>query len=120
MMNHVIWHFEIPAEDVDKLKGFYEKLFGWKITKAEGPFEYCLIETGGVGGGMRKRGNPDDKINVHILVESVDEYSKKVEGLGGKILVPKQTIPGYGFVAYISDPQGNMFGIFEENKEAGF
>ena len=120
MMNHTICHFEIPADDVGKLKEFYEKLLGWKITKAEGPFEYCLIETGGVGGGMRKRENLNDKINVHILVESVDEYNKKVEELGGKVLVPKQTIPGYGFVAYISDPQGNMFGIFEENKEARF
>jgi predicted enzyme related to lactoylglutathione lyase len=105
---------------VGTLKEFYEKLFGWKITKVEGPFEYCLIETGDVGGGMRKREGLDDRINIHISVESVDRYIKKVEELGGKVIVPKQTIPGYGFVAYISDPQGNTFGIFEENKDATF
>ena len=117
-MDHVICHFEIPADDVTALKEFYEKLFGWKITNAEGPFEYCLIETGGAGGGMRKRENPEDKLNVHIQVESVDEYSKRIEDLGGKILAPKQAIPGYGFVAFVSDPQGNCFGIWEEDKEA--
>jgi predicted enzyme related to lactoylglutathione lyase len=116
--SHTICHFEIPADNVTALKEFYEKLFGWKITKAEGPFEYCLIETGGVGGGMRKRDSQDDRINIHIKVESVDEYSKKITKLGGKVLVPKQSVPGFGFVAFVSDPQGNAFGIWEDSKKA--
>ena len=43
MMDHTIVHFEIPAEDVEKLRGFYSRLFGWKIEKMEGAMEYWQI-----------------------------------------------------------------------------
>jgi predicted enzyme related to lactoylglutathione lyase len=49
----------------------------------------------------------------YILVESVDEYSKKIEALGGKIKFPKMEIPGLGWWALVLDPEGNYFGILE-------
>ena len=49
----------------------------------------------------------------YIWVESVDEYSKKVETLGGKIVVPKMEIPGLGWWALALDPEGNHFGLLE-------
>ena len=36
MKNSVV-HFEIPAEDVQRAKKFYEKTFGWKIEKFQLP-----------------------------------------------------------------------------------
>jgi predicted enzyme related to lactoylglutathione lyase len=33
-------HFEIAANDPDKAAAFYQEVFGWKITKWEGPQEY--------------------------------------------------------------------------------
>jgi predicted enzyme related to lactoylglutathione lyase len=49
-------HFEIAANDPDKAAAFYQEVFGWKITKWEGPQEYWLVETGeegepGINGG---------------------------------------------------------------------
>lgn len=44
-MYHAIIHFEIPAENVEKLRKFYTQLFGWKIEKTEGPVDYWSIET---------------------------------------------------------------------------
>ena len=49
----------------------------------------------------------------YVWVESVDEYSKKVEALGGKIVVPKMEIPGLGWWALALDPEGNHFGLLE-------
>ena len=117
-MNHTICHFDISADDPERLKEFYEKLFGWKITKTEGPVDYWLIETGGVGGGIAKREKPEDSITNFVCVESVDEYSKKIEDLGGKVIMPKHTVPGYGFMTVFVDPQGNKLGIWEDDKEA--
>jgi hypothetical protein len=31
--DHTIIHFEIPANDVERLRDFYSKLFGWKISR---------------------------------------------------------------------------------------
>ena len=39
-------HFEITAEDPDRAAGFYSQVFGWELTKWEGPMEYWLITTG--------------------------------------------------------------------------
>jgi hypothetical protein len=124
MVDHTIVHFEIPADDIQKVKNFYGKLFGWKIEKTPGPVDYWSIETvpvdkkgepirPGVNGGMMKKQNPQHKPFNYILVESVNEYSKKIEVLGGKVIVPKMEVPGVGWWALALDPEGNQFGILE-------
>jgi len=124
MVDHTIVHFEIPANDVQKLKKFYNELFGWKIEKMPGPMEYWTIETvpvdekgmpvrPGVNGGMMKKQNPEHKPITYISVESVDKYVKKTEALGGKVIVPKMEVPGIGWWAMALDPEGNQFAIFE-------
>ena len=125
MVDHTIIHFEIPADDVEKLRKFYSKLFGWKIEKTPGPMDYWMIQTvpidekgmpirPGVNGGMMKRQNPDHKPVNYIAVESVDEYSKKIEALGGKVIVPKMEVLGIGWWAFAVDPEGNQFAILQE------
>ena len=49
----------------------------------------------------------------YISVESVEEYSKKVEALGGKIVQQKMEIPGLGWWALTLDPEGNAFDMLE-------
>jgi len=123
-VDHTIVHFEIPANDVEKIKKFYSELFGWKIEKMPGGMDYWGILTvpvdekgmpvrPGVNGGMMKRQNPDHKPINYISVESVDEYSKKVMQLGGQITMPKMEIPGMGWWALAVDPEGNQIGLFQ-------
>ena len=122
-MDHTIIHFEIPANDVEKIKKFYSDLFDWKIEKL-GNMEYYAITTvpmdekgnllrPGVNGGLYKKEQPQQQPVNYIYVESVDEYSKKVTDLGGKIVVPKMEVTGMGWFALAQDPEGNTFGIFE-------
>ena len=123
-MDHTVVHFEIPADDVEKLRKFYSELFGWKIEKMPGPVEYWGIATvpvnekgmpqrPGVNGGMMKRQNPEHKPVNYIAVESVDEYVKKIEALGGRVIVPKMEVPGIGWWALALDPEGNQFAILQ-------
>jgi len=123
-MDHTVVHFEIPADDVEKLRKFYSELFGWKIEKMPGPVEYWGIATvpvnekgmperPGVNGGMMKRQNPEHKPVNYIAVESVDDYVKKIEALGGRVIVPKMEVPGIGWWALALDPEGNQFAILQ-------
>lgn len=123
-MNHTIVHFEIPANDVEKLKDFYEKVFGWKIEQAGGPIEYWIIQTvptddkgmlqaPGVNGGMYKRQVPNSKPFNYIAVESVSDFLDKIVKLGGKITQAKQEVPEVGWIAAAEDPEGNAFAILE-------
>jgi predicted enzyme related to lactoylglutathione lyase len=122
-MDHTIIHFEIPANDVEKVKKFYSDVFGWKIEKLPG-MEYYSVTTvpmdekgnllrPGVNGGLYKREQPMQQPVNYIWVESVDEYMKKIEAMGGKVVVPRMEVTGMGWFALGQDPEGNTFGIFE-------
>ena len=59
-----IVHFDVAADDTNRAKKFYERLFDWKMENPPGMTDYYLIETKdlkgerGVGGGLGKRGDP--------------------------------------------------------------
>jgi len=103
MVDHTIVHFEIPAENVEKLMKFYSELFGWKMEKVQW-MDYWPIETvpvnkqgqpirPGVNGGLYRKETAEIKPLNYINVESVDEYIKNIKALGGKIIIPKQEVP---------------------------
>jgi predicted enzyme related to lactoylglutathione lyase len=48
-------HFEIHAEDPERAASFYSELFGWKITKWDGPVDYWLVSTGSDTPGITTR-----------------------------------------------------------------
>ena len=126
-----IVHFEIPSDDIERSKKFYNELFGWKIDKWSGSeampegMEYWLISTvddkgnKALGGGMMKRQMPQQQgITNYFDVKSVQEYSAKVEQLGGKVIMPKSPVPGMGYMAVCTDTENNGFGIFEADQTA--
>jgi uncharacterized protein len=124
-----IVHFEISADDVERGKKFYRDLFGWKIEKWSGQsdrkdMEYWIITTSddkgnkALGGGMMKRQGPQQPIINHIDVKSIEEYSSKVQQLGGKVHIPKTAVPGMGYFAICLDTENNAFGIWENNENA--
>ena len=121
-MTRTLVHFEIPANDPDKLTKFYTDLFGWK-SQTIPELGYWMIETKSqegevaVTGGVMKKIDENQRPTNYISVESVDEYSRKISQLGGKIIMPKTEVPGRGFLAVALDPEGNPFGIWESTQK---
>ncbi|HTC23071.1 MAG TPA: VOC family protein [Gemmatimonadales bacterium] len=115
-------HFEIPADSPERAIGFYQQVFGWQFQKWEGPMPYWLVKTGangpGIDGGLLPRGYPGQGTVNTIDVGSCDEFVRKVEKAGGKVSVPKMAIPGVGWLAYCTDPEGNTFGIMQNDPKA--
>ncbi|MDD1707198.1 MAG: VOC family protein [Methanoregulaceae archaeon] len=120
-----IVHFDLPVDDPQRAKKFYTELFGWNFVAPPGFQDFYLIETSdlegkpALGGGMGKRGSPDQRIVNYIGVTSIEEYSKKTERLGGKIIIPKMIVPKFGFMAVCRDSEGNSFGLWQDDPEAG-
>ena len=54
----------------------------------------------------------DDKSRSFIGVSSIDDTLAKVVSLGGTVTSPKMEIPGIGWAAFITDPEGNLHGLF--------
>lgn len=85
-MPKVIW-FEIPTDDPGRAIKFYEDVFGWKIEKWDGPFDYWLITTGpdeepGINGAIMTK-EMGEMVRNTIGVDSYDDFAKKIEKKGG-------------------------------------
>jgi predicted enzyme related to lactoylglutathione lyase len=120
-------HFEIPADDVERAKGFYGAVFGWQLqTMSMGEGEYTIVmttpvdeqsqqptEPGGINGGMMQRTTELSSPIITIDVEEIDQALKEIEAEGGSTVTPRTPIPGMGAFAYFKDPEGNMMGLWE-------
>jgi len=118
-----IVHFDVPADDPMRAQKFYSEIFGWKFDKWNGPMEYWMTITGddkqpGINGGLSKRMPGQAGITNTIDVSSVDEFSKKIQSKGGKVIAPKMPISGVGYFAQCMDTEGNVFGIIQFDKNA--
>jgi uncharacterized protein len=111
MVVRTIVHFEIPANDADRLSRFYSEVFGWKFEKAPMPgMDYWLISTGprgkSVGGGMYKKERADDRPRNFIGVANIDAAIQEFRGAGGMEVMGKQEVPGQGWSFIGADPRG--------------
>jgi uncharacterized protein len=132
-MNRVV-HFEIQATDVDAVQAFYEQLFDWKFQKMGEEYGgYRVITTGpgpddmakgvrmeevGINGGLMKRsgtaspaGTSPNAFTCIVGVDNVDATVTKAGELGAEVALPAIDIPNVGRVAYLLDPDKNLFGI---------
>ncbi len=120
-------HFEIPADNVERAKNFYEKAFGWQINQYPG-MQYHMLgtapsdqngmptEPGAINGGMLKRSDPVKNTVVTIDVEDIDSSLKSIEKLGGKVVQKKQPVADMGFTAYFKDTEGNIIGLWQSTR----
>ncbi len=117
-MPHTIVHFEVPAEDVGRAKKFYHDLFGWNLEDMGG--DYTIINTGdgGPNGGMMKRMAPGQQITNYFSVEDVDEYTRKAQSLGAKVLMPKTPVPQMGWFSQLQDTEGNVIALWQVDENA--
>ena len=120
-------HFEIHAADMDRAQRFYESLFGWEFR----PWgdDYRVIRTGaegpGIDGGLFRRvgdsprgGEPVTSWVCTVDVDDVDAYVAKAAAAGGAVAVEKMAVPGVGWLAYVKDSEGNIFGMMQEDRAA--
>jgi predicted enzyme related to lactoylglutathione lyase len=131
VMDHTIVHFEIPADQPERAAKFYRELFGWNINRWENPggIEYWMVETvptnaegrpvrPGVNGGLMPRMYPKQPPVNYIAVEDVDAAVAKAERLGAKVLMRRTPVPGMGWFAQLSDTEGNVFAVWQNDMAA--
>jgi hypothetical protein len=122
MASHRFVHFEIPANDPEGLTKFYSTLFGWKVERASVPgWDYWVCRTGegpGIDGGIMKRVDPKQTVTNYVSVEAVEPVLADAKALGATVVIPKSPVAGMGWFAVAMDPQGNPFGLWQDDKGA--
>jgi predicted enzyme related to lactoylglutathione lyase len=110
-------HSELNTTDLGKAKGFYQKLFDWKLEEMPGG-GYTMIKVGegtGTGGGIQKHpvaGAPSTWL-TYVLVDDVAAATQKAKSLGATIMSDVTEVPGYGWFSVIVDPTGAALGLWK-------
>lgn len=118
-------HFEIPADDPERARKFYQEALGWRMEPVPG-MDYTMVITtdmdaatgqpttpGAINGGMMAREGRITAPVITVDVPDINATLKTVEELGGAVVMPRNEIPGMGYTAYFQDSEGNVMGLWQ-------
>jgi predicted enzyme related to lactoylglutathione lyase len=125
-MNPVV-HFEMPAENRQRMADFYSKSFGWKTQMLGKDMGNYVIATttesdekgpkkpGAINGGFFTKTDdmPAQYPSVVVAVDDINESMKKVMKAGGKVLGKPMVIPGVGQYVSFFDTEGNRVSMLQ-------
>ncbi len=120
-------HFELPADDRERMAAFYGSAFGWH-TELLGPEmgSYTVVTTtesdgsrpttpGAINGGffLRTSDPASHAPSVVIAVQDIHASLSAVEAAGGTVAGPTQEIPGVGLYGSFHDSEGNRLSVLQ-------
>jgi predicted enzyme related to lactoylglutathione lyase len=114
----VVW-FEVAGRDLDALRQFYSRLFGWRIElDPAAPMPYGLVHTGaegGIPGGIYAPGEPAGSyVSFYVAVEDLERALARAETLGAKLAQPPTPLADGSRVAMVNDPEGHRIGLIQQ------
>lgn len=112
MKNTLINYVEFKAKDLQEVKTFYSKVFGWTFTDY-GP-DYTAFSNSGLEGGFEK--TEEKIVNGALIVlyyDNLEDIQQKVVQAGGSIVKDIFSFPG-GRRFHFEDPSGNELAIWSD------
>lgn len=119
-------HFEMPAEDLARVKKFYENAFGWEMNQLGADMGNYLLaatspmdeknnhkEKGAINGGFYEKGEYGTAPHVVIAVDDLKQRMRIVKDSGGELIGEPVAIPGIGDFIMIVDTEGNRVGMLQ-------
>jgi uncharacterized protein len=112
-------HFAIHADNVERARGFYEAVFGWRF-EAWGPPGFFVIHTGtaddpGIAGALHARTDESDApplgmrgFECTVSVDDLGTVKERVLQHGGTIVYDEVEIPTVGTLVQFLDTEGNV------------
>ena len=119
--NPVGW-FEIYVQDMARARAFYEAVFKLALANLQAPGDQSLEmwafpmqgdATGASGALVKMEGCPSGGNSTLVYFSCVDcaDEAARATSAGGKVFREKFSIGEYGFIALVSDTEGNMIGL---------
>jgi predicted enzyme related to lactoylglutathione lyase len=115
-MDHNVAHFDVPADDVERARRFYGRVFGWRFEPF-GPPDFYLIHTGssgnpGIHGSVSQRSEGSLKggrvgFECTISVDDLGAIRAAIVANGGRIVQEEYEIVGVGRLIRFEDTEGN-------------
>lgn len=116
-----ISHWQIITTDPDGVARFYQSMFGWEISTANGlGYREVTTRSGQApDGGIwpAPPGSPE-MVQLFVEVDDIDTKLAEITRAGGKVIFPKQVLPDGDCMALAMDPTGRSFGLMTRRPAA--
>jgi predicted enzyme related to lactoylglutathione lyase len=119
---------DLQTADMEQAKTFYARLLGWVARDVQSDQRpvYTVFELDGVPvAGMgpmpldRQQAGASAGWQSYIAVDAVDEAVKRAEANGATVLTPTTKVTDHGSLAFLKDPVGAAFGLWQSNSPVG-
>jgi len=111
MASHPVCYWELASHDSEKTVAFLRELFGWRFAYDEATTIHELPAGPGQGvavaGGvftLRKARLPF--LTIYVRVEDIRTIARRVEALGGLIVIPVTELAGGSHICQFNEPSG--------------
>lgn len=126
-MNPVV-HFEMPADNRERMAQFYTEVFGWKtqffgpemgnyvtVSTTETDQEGMPLRPGAINGGFypKNESMPNNCPSFVIAVDDINDHIRRISEAGGNVLGQPVDIPGIGLYVSFKDTEGNVCSILK-------
>jgi len=119
LANGKVCYIEIPATDIRRSAGFYEKIFGWRLRQ-RGDGAMAFDDATGEVSGTWVLGRPaatTPGLLIYIMVDSVAATIDSLIAHGGEVVQPIGA-DAPEITARFRDPAGNVIGLYQEPKRS--
>lgn len=114
-----VYHFEIPVTDMDRAVRFYQSVFGYELRREtiDGYEMAFFPRADGMPGASGALARGDVYVPsmsgavIYFDVPDIDPVLERAVAQGATILYPKKYIGAAGYVAEISDSEGNRIAL---------
>jgi predicted enzyme related to lactoylglutathione lyase len=120
LLPQALVQIEIHVSNLDQATKFYEQTFGWKSSPAE-LHNYVVLEVPPeCGWGISlvptrtKPNTATPPVVLYFKVENAAAIAQKAEASGGRKLFGPTSLPAYGQIWQVTDPDGHRYGLFEK------
>lgn len=118
--NPVGW-FELYVNDMPRARHFYQQVLGVTLSPLDGSGQEVELwafpggpDLGGASGALVRMAGVNPGGGGTLVYFSCDDCAETAERAavsGGQIQRPKFAIGPYGFIALVSDTEGNLIGL---------
>ena len=105
-------HVEVTGKNGPALQSFYSDIFGWKLN-TDNPGGYGMLrqEDGFTGGIGATQDGSAGQVTFYVHSEDPAGILRRVEELGGRVIMPLTEVAKDTTIALFADPEGHVVGI---------
>ena len=122
-LGHFCWP-ELATSDIASAKAFYGSVFGWDFVDMPTAMgNYTIFKLHGLDVAAAYQMGPQQVApphwNAYVAVKSADVNAARVVELGGRIIAGPFDVEGIGRMAFVQDPGGATFALWQSIKHFG-